>query len=279
LKLFRYGVVFLLKGMIVIEIYREKARVSLGAGMTVFAIILAAGFAMELEWLFHLAVPILLGALSPYLHFKAKEKHAIKMKKAETLEGRSLLDRSEWIFQRDTGKTAQLDIIDQQGEYIGIYKSVNDSKWTRAIMILFSFSEKVFSGTKGIFNSHGKPVVGFRKMTTKRGIVLEVRNEHAETVGTYEEVRFKSMMKRKGTIKLPDGTIWIHAETSTAAGDFHLTDIKGSFVASYRFGYFDYALAEPFENGIGYELIKVNPALTQNEKALIAAVVCYWMSQ
>lgn len=262
-----------------IEIYSRKARYSLILGITVATIILAGGFAMEAEWIFNFGGPIVLAALSPYLHFNSKQKNAIRMEKAESLDGRSILDRSEWIFQRDTGSSSGLAIVDKHGEYLGTYKSVNVPKWISGINILFSFSERFFSGTKGIFNSHDKPVVGFRKTTTKQGVLLEVRNEHAETVGTYEEVRLKSMMKRKGTVMRPDGTVWIHAETSTAAGDFQLTDTEGRFVASYRFGYFDYALAEPFKNGIGYELIKVNSDLTDNEKALISAVICYWMSQ
>jgi len=145
------------------------------------------------------------------------------------------------------------------------------------LKFIFNGADSFFSKTRGVFNSHGRPVIGFHKTSTKQGVSLEIRNENAETVGYYEELRFKSFNKNKGILKLVNGLEWISVETTSAAGDFYLKDNNGNFIASYRFGYFDYALEEAFQKAEGYELVKINEKLTRNEKVLIAAVICYWM--
>ncbi|WP_426870172.1 hypothetical protein [Jeotgalibacillus proteolyticus] len=262
--------------MIIKRITKKQVRVSLLIGLGAGAALLTAAFIAEASWVLNAPLPILLLALAPYFYFSASYKNNERRREAQKTESKNILQESEWIFMRE-GAGGELNILNKNGEYIGFYKSVNVPAWLRRITIFIAWAERFFSSTKGIFDSHGQPVAGIQKISEKGSVTLEVNNRRGETAGYYEEYRAVSSLKTHGNLKRPDGSVWLSVTMSTAAGDFHLKDAEGRFIASYRFGYFDYALSEPFKNGAGYELVKVNESLTDDEKTLLSALVCHWM--
>ncbi|KIL52817.1 hypothetical protein [Jeotgalibacillus campisalis] len=223
------------------------------------------------------ALPILMALLAPYFYFSSQYKNNERRKEAEKTEQKDMLKESEWIFMKEGAGGAEVMILNNRGEYIGVYKSVNLPRWLRGVTVFIAWAEGFFTSTKGIFDSRDEPVAGIQKVPIKGKVTLEVNNRYGEPAGFYEEQRVNSTGKNKGVLKKPDGSVWVEVSMSSIAGDFHLVDTDGRFIASYRFGYFDYALSAQFQNSAGYELVKVNESLTLNEKTLLSAMVCYWM--
>ncbi|MDG5472751.1 hypothetical protein P6709_13420 [Jeotgalibacillus sp. ET6] len=263
--------------MIIDRITKKQVRVSLLLGLGAGVVLFTAAFIAEASWILHAPLPILLLSLAPYFYFSASYKNNERRREAQKTESKDMLQESEWIFMREGAGGGELVILNKNGEYIGVYKSVNVPAWLKRITIFIAWVEGFFASTKGIFDSHGQPVAGIQKVSEKGSVTLEVNNRRGETAGYYEEHRAVSSLKTHGTLKRKDGSVWLSVNMSTSAGDFLLKDAEGRFIASYRFGYFDYALSEPFKNGTGYELVKVNESLTEDEKTLLSALVCHWM--
>ncbi|WP_227394607.1 hypothetical protein [Jeotgalibacillus aurantiacus] len=255
-----------------------KAKKALAGGMTAAIALFISVSLIDLDWALRMAVPVTMVALSPYLIVNSKEKQKLLISEASESDGKSVMSESEWIFQRESTVTSQLTILNKEGQYIGCYRLVNNAPLKKVASLIFSGADAYYSFTAGVFDSHGKPVLGFQKRKEDGHTILEVRDQQAETIGFFKEARLQ-MIKMAGTFQLADGSTWFQAKSSSMVGDFTLADQSGRFIASYRHGYFDYALKEPFKHHTpGYDLVKVNENLTDHEKVLVAAVISYWMS-
>ncbi|KIL49579.1 hypothetical protein [Jeotgalibacillus soli] len=240
--------------------------------------VLAIALIVQAKWVLNLFAPFMMMLLTPYLHYSSKAKNILLAEGAAEKEGRSVLDENEWILKRDSGFFNEFKFVNHCGEYIGSLRPVNVPRWMYFAGAIINRSEQFFSVAHGIFDSHGRPVTAYRAKKSHKMTTLEIRNEHGVTVGFYEEQRYKSLIKAKGVLMNANREVILEASTSSMAGDFNLTDENDRFFASYRHGFFDYAMAEPFKNDqTTNQLVKVGKDLTRDEKVLLAALICYWM--
>ncbi|KIL43379.1 hypothetical protein KP77_30850 [Jeotgalibacillus alimentarius] len=254
----------------------KKENIALIAGI---AFIVGTGALMiylESQWLNVLVYPIVAIGSGPYFYIRAKEKQARWLPEAAELEGRSLLDEKEWIFEFNGSSYEALTIINKDGEYTGAYKIVNLPFWKRAVSMFFPGLDTYYAFTGGIFTSHNEPAVAFQKRKENGRNVLEIRNHRGETAGYYKEE--KKLTRTNGAIYTADGELLCDVKSKSMMGDFNLSTVDGRFFASYMHGYFEYAMKPQFQKSNGQDLVKVGEELSDNEKTLAAAVVCYWMS-
>ncbi|WP_404405633.1 hypothetical protein [Jeotgalibacillus malaysiensis] len=254
----------------------KKENVALIAGFIFMGAVVALMLYLEVEFLSALALPVFAIGMSPYFYIRSKEKQAKWLAKAADLEGRSLLDEDEWIFEWSGSSAGAMTIINKDGEYLGAYKIVNLPLIKKLMSAAFAGLEAYFSFTAGIFTSHNEPAVAFQKRKEDGNVVLEIRNHKGETAGFFKEER--KLTRTNGSIYTADGELLCEVKTKSMAGDFDVSTQDGRFFASYRHGYFDYAIKPQFQKSTALDLVKVGGQLSENEKTLAAAVVCYWMS-
>ncbi|MFB1081959.1 hypothetical protein [Jeotgalibacillus sp. JSM ZJ347] len=254
----------------------KKENIALIAGFIFMGAVVSILIYFEVEFLSALAFPIFAAGMSPYFYIRSKEKEAKWLSKAAELEGRSLLDENEWIFEWGGSSAGAMTILDKEGKYIGAYKMVN-------VPLLKKIAGEAFNGlyafssfTAGVFTSHDEPAAAFQKRKEGGRNVLEIRNHSGETVGFYKQER--SLKKIFGGIYTANGELLCDVQTTSLSGDFNLKTTDGRFFASYMHGYFDYAMKPQFQKSTALDLVKVGDQLSENEKTLAAAVVCYWMS-
>ncbi|MDZ5711087.1 hypothetical protein [Jeotgalibacillus haloalkalitolerans] len=254
----------------------KKENVALIAGLLFMAAAAAVMFYYEVELLNALAFPIFAIGISPYFYIRSKEKEAKWLSEAAELAGKSLLDENEWIYEYTGSSYSSLTIVNKDGEYIGAYKIVNLPLWKKVVSMFLSGLDAYYSFTAGVFTSHNEPAVAFQKRKENGRNVLEIRNHEGKTVGYYKEE--KKLTRTNGAIYTADGELLCDVKTKSLAGDFHLQTEDGRFFASYMQGYFDYAMKPQFQKSTALDLVKVGDQLSEIEKTLAAAVVCYWMS-
>ncbi|AJD92498.1 hypothetical protein JMA_31810 [Jeotgalibacillus malaysiensis] len=254
----------------------KKENVALVAGFVFMGAVVALMLYVDVEFLSALAFPVFAIGMSPYFYIRSKEKQAKWLAKAAELEGRSILDEGEWIFEWGGSSAGVMTILNKDGEYIGAYKIVNQPFIKKVISAAFAGLETYFSFTAGIFTSHNEPAVAFQKRKEDGCTVLEIRDHNGETAGYLKEER--KLTKISGSIYTADRELLCDVKKKSMAGDFDLSTQDGRFFASYRQGYFDYVMKPQFQKSAALDLVKVGDQLSEKEKTLAAAVVCYWMS-
>lgn len=254
----------------------KRENVALISGFVFMGAVVALMLYMEVEFLSALAFPIFAIGMSPYFYIRSKEKQAKWLAEAADLEGRSMLDEYEWIFEWGGSSAGAMTILDKDGEYIGAYKIVNQPIIKKLISAAFAGLETYFSFTAGIFTSHNEPAVAFQKRKEEGSTVLEIRDHIGRTAGYFKKER--KLTKINGSIYTADDELLCEVKAKSMVGDFDISTQDGRFFVSYRHGYFDYAMKPQFQNSTALDLVKVGDQLSEDEKTLAAAVVCYWMS-
>ncbi|TFD99747.1 hypothetical protein [Jeotgalibacillus salarius] len=255
----------------------KKENTALAAGLVFIGVVMAGMFYFEVEVLAALAFPVFAIGMSPYFYIRSKEKEKKWLSKAAALDGRSVLDETEWIFERNGSPAASMSILNKGGAYIGAYKIVNLPFIKKVSSMVFAGADAYYSFTAGVFTSHNEPAAAFQKRKEDKQTVLEIRGHSGETAGYYKEDN-KKLTRINGAIYTADGDLLCEVKTKSMAGDFDIHTTDGRFFASYRFGYFDYAMKPQFQKSVALDIVKVGNELSHGEKTIAAAVVCYWMS-
>ncbi|ELK46007.1 hypothetical protein [Halobacillus sp. BAB-2008] len=195
-----------------------------------------------------------------------------KVKKVEVPESNnSLSEVDHLVLKGDAGWFPRLLIFEKNGAYLGGWKLDKAAWWVRPLILYRKSVLSFFPATFGFYSNTGERILSWSRKGFKDTVVT-IYDRDGETLGSYIQKEFKSLVHIKGELRGTDGNKLLSVQVSGFSGDFNLVDEEGRCWADFYNGRFPHEYTELFRD-IDNDIVGLSGQLREDEKQLVIGAV------
>lgn len=177
------------------------------------------------------------------------------------------------VIKRDAGWLPRLLVFEKNGSFIGTFRVKKIPWWAYPFIIYQSSFLTFFTIELSFTSSEGKVMFSCRRKGFKHSSV-EIFGPDGQSVGSYIQEEFKSMVNIVGELKDTRGETLLDVKSSGFTGDFTLHDSEGHMWARFYNGRFPHEHTNLFRD-IYNDMVEISDKLPENHKILLLGMVGY----